>query len=141
MTGRELMQRLRADPTLRARLESPQTMPLGAWPVLEAVADLMAASPEVGVLRDHPPSETRWRLARSVASHLFRFGPAGEAEVNYHLWQLTMAGLLIVRQDGVVAWPVDMRDAASEARARAHNAAEVSERVRRLFGGDPWRDA
>lgn len=133
MTGRDLMQRLRADEALRTRLENPQTVPLGAWPVLEAVADLIAASPEAGVLRVHPPSETWWRLARRVASHLFRFGRAGEAEVHLHLCQLAMAGLLVVRLDGTVAWPVNVRD---DAGLRSRDEAEASERLRRLFGGD-----
>ena len=138
MTGRDLMQRLRADPALRARrrlppgldpgVESAETVPLGAWPVLEATAELMAAAPEPGVLREDPGHGTTGFAFARIAKHLRRFGFAGEHEALCHLILLVAAGLLLVREDGALAWPVSVSNGRDEAGA--------SERLHRLFGGD-----
>ena len=102
MTGRQLMRRLRADALLDDRLSNARALPLGARPVLEAVAELVAASPEPGVYRPDP--ELDGPLCEQIARRLDFHG--GEAEVEGHFARLVRAGLLVVDEGDAIVWPV-----------------------------------
>lgn len=101
MTGRQLMRRLRANPVFVSRLSNARLVPLGAWPVLEAVAKLVAASPEPGVYRPDPQLGS---LCEQVAVLLGCRD--ADAEIAAHLATLTRVGLLVAGEDGAVKWPL-----------------------------------
>jgi hypothetical protein len=102
VTARQLMRRLRADVILDDRLSNPRALPLGARPVLEVVAELVAASPEPGVYRPDP--ELDGPLCEQIARRLHFHG--GEAEVEGHFARLVRTGLLVVGEGDTIAWPV-----------------------------------
>lgn len=102
VTGRQLIRRLRADAILDDRLSNAHALPLGARPVLEVVAELIASSPEPGVYRPDP--ELDGPLCKQIARRLDFYD--GEAEVEGHFARLVRAGLLMVGEGNAIVWPV-----------------------------------
>ena len=81
MTGRQLMRRLHSHPLLDDRLKNARMVPLGARPVLEAVAELVAASPEPGVYRPDPERDGYGPIAARITRCLGCPDAEAEAEV------------------------------------------------------------
>lgn len=112
MTGRSLLRRLLALPRLQDRYEDPQLVPLGARPVLEAVADLVAGAGDDGGYRVDQEADGARSLLQVVARRVRAVGH--EAEVHSHMEALMRAGLLVLTDDGALVLPVPSRAARTE---------------------------
>ena len=122
MTGRSLKARLLRNVRLLDRWRDPVIVPLGARPVLEAVAEMAAASGPSLEYRIDPEIEGHRSLAGWVAWRMDALG--AETEIAGHLGLLMDAELVLLTPEGGLTLNLPLRTTPPRA---AHGAASRDE--------------